>query len=589
MVAVAHTAATYLAPSRTKDSRWLRLGAGRAASRPSCTPTFGSLVPLPICSARRAIGGKPLIVTRACQLPRAERISTTTPVVSQSAVPVCEAATPADGGFCSKLRRASSSIAAVGLLAWAGFSGGVQAARAAETPTAPAAAVVAASGSSPARPAEQGVAISATPEVIATVAQYDGAVESAPAAIDTGDTAFMITSTALVLAMSVPGLAYFYGGLVGRKSVLSIFMGCFSLVCIMTLLFMTVGYSMAFDTGNPVVGGLGKSFLQGVTASSVEGTIPEPLWFCFQNTFACITPGIIIGAFAERLKFSVMILFSVLWALTTYFPFAHMVWGGGYFGELGLLDFAGGIVVHLTAGAAALMAAIMAGKRKGFVPGEEYKPPHNLPMVIAGTAILWIGWYGFNGGSAVAASGGAAMALIATQVAASAGAMTWAALDWLGSSKKPTALGACCGAVAGLVCITPSAGFVSPVGALISGVLAGVICRWASTSLKKMLGYDDSLDVVGVHGVGGLLGNQLCAIFGATQFGGTETVASVWDQFLLHGYGSLVAIVWSMAATFVILKTLSWTMGGLTVTPEEEDDIDSASFGEKAYPAFAVQ
>ncbi|KAK3278105.1 hypothetical protein CYMTET_13933 [Cymbomonas tetramitiformis] len=418
---------------------------------------------------------------------------------------------------------------------------------------------------------------------ITTTADVATEVAAAPV-FDSGDTAWMLVSSALVLFMTLPGLGLFYGGLVRQKNVLSILMICFTCACIMTLIWMGVGYSLAFTSGNDFIGGLDKAFLNGVTAMSpaVE-SIPEPLWAMFQGTFCIIAPALIIGAFAERMKFSAMLIYCILWTLTTYIPFAHMVWGGGYFEALGLLDFAGGIVVHLTAGSAALLACIMIGPRKGKIEGE----PHNLPMVITGTSMLWVGWFGFNAGSAVAASGTAAMAMVATQISAAAAGTTWMLLDWI-SDGKPTTLGICCGAVAGLVAITPGAGFVSPMGALWTGLLAGVVCRFASTTMKKRLGYDDTLDVWGVHGMGGFLGNQTCAIFGATQFGGTEVVASVTRQFMVHLYASLFAIAWSCAATFVILKALDMTIGLRPTDEGEAAGLDETDFGEAGYLTGSV-
>ena len=388
----------------------------------------------------------------------------------------------------------------------------------------------------------------------------------------------MLTSTALVLAMNIPGLSMFYGGLVGKKNVLSIFASCMALTCFMSLMWFSFGYSLSFGAGNAFIGDFSKIFLGGVNAmSNAVGTIPEPLWVMFQSTFAVIAPGLIIGAFAERMKFSAMLSFSALWSVLVYYPFAHMVWGGGFLEHLGILDFAGGIVVHLTAGAAALLACIMIGPRKSG-PVE----PHNLPMMITGTGILWVGWFGFNAGSAVAANAGAAMAMVATMAAAAAGGATWMLLDWW-RDGKPATLGLCCGVVAGLVCVTPGAGFVSPMGAAIMGIMSGAICRWASTTMKEKLGYDDALDVWGVHGMGGLLGNELTAIFGATQFGGTEIVASVPKLFAIHTASSVFAIVWSMAATFVILKAIDATIGLRPSEAGEKVGLDASDHGEVGY------
>ena len=402
-------------------------------------------------------------------------------------------------------------------------------------------------------------------------------LQASGAALNTGDTAWMMTSTALVLAMNIPGLSMFYGGLVGRKNVLSIFTTCMALTCFVSVAWFAFGYSMVFTEGSPFLGGLSKAFMEGVTGLSPVETIPEPLFALFQCTFAVITPGLMIGAFAERMKFSAVCIFSAVFHLVVYIPFAHMVWGGGFLEAQGLLDFAGGIVVHLTAGAAALMACIMVGPRK---LGEQ--PPHNLPMVLVGTGLLWVGWFGFNAGSAVAANGQAAMSMVATQLAAAAAGAVWLMLDWA-MSGKPTALGLCCGVVAGLVCVTPGAGFVSPLGATIMGALAGAICRFFVVTVKHKFGYDDALDVWGVHGVGGLLGNELTAIFGTTAFGGTEAVASVSKLFMVHTYASLMAIVWAMGVTFVTLKLINATIGLRPTDSEELKGLDITDHGELAY------
>ena len=402
-------------------------------------------------------------------------------------------------------------------------------------------------------------------------------LQASGAVLNTGDSAWMMTSTALVLAMNIPGLSLFYGGLVGRKNVLSIFTTCMALTCFVSLAWFAFGYSLVFTDGTtPFIGNLSKAFMTGVSGLSVEA-IPEALFALFQCTFAVITPGLMIGAFAERMKFSAVAIFCVVFHLFVYIPFAHMVWGGGYFDSLGLLDFAGGIVVHLTAGAAALLACIMVGKRKA---GEQ--PPHNLPMCLVGTGLLWVGWFGFNAGSAVAANGQAALAMVATQVAAAAAGAVWMIADWV-DTGKPTALGLCCGVVAGLVCVTPGAGFVSPLGAGIMGALAGVICRFFVLTVKHKFGYDDALDVWGVHGVGGLLGNELTAIFGTTAFGGTEAVASVSKLFMVHTYASLMAIAWSMAVTFITLKLIDVTIGLRPTDAEETKGLDVSDHGEIAY------
>ena len=419
--------------------------------------------------------------------------------------------------------------------------------------------------------------LSTTVEAVTCCPPNETSSLQASAGLNTGDGAWMMTSTALVLAMNIPGLSMFYGGLVGRKNVLSIFTTCMALTCFLSLIWFSFGYSLVFTEGTPFIGDLSKAFLNGVSSVSLTEAIPEPLFALFQCTFAVITPGLMIGAFAERMKFSAVCLFSLAFHFLVYLPFAHMVWGGGYLEGLGLLDFAGGIVVHLTAGAAALLACIMVGPRKA---GEQ--PPHNLPMCLTGTGLLWVGWFGFNAGSAVAANGQAAMAMVATQLAAAAAGTVWTLMDWI-ETGKPTALGICCGVVAGLVCVTPGAGFVSPLGATIMGALAGVVCRFFVLTIKHKFGYDDALDVWGVHGVGGLLGNELTAIFGTTAFGGTEAVASVTKLFAVHTYASMLAIAWSMAVTFVILKVLDATIGLRPSTVEESKGLDSTDHGEIAY------
>ncbi|HKJ25881.1 MAG TPA: ammonium transporter, partial [Myxococcota bacterium] len=326
--------------------------------------------------------------------------------------------------------------------------------------------------------------------------------------IDTGDTAWILTASALVLFMTIPGLALFYAGLVRAKNVLSVLMQCLALTGLGTILWLALGYSLAFGDGNAFVGGLGKVFARGIDASTPWGTIPEIGFFVFQMTFAIITPALIVGAFAERMKFSAMLWFSGLWLILVYAPICHMTWGGegSFFGDRGVLDFAGGIVVHITAGVAALVACIVIGPRKGY--GTTMMAPHNMTMCVTGTGMLWIGWYGFNGGSALGANGDAAMAIAVTQISAATAAFTWMSIEWL-ENGKPSVLGLATGAVAGLAAVTPASGYIGPVGGFAIGLAAGVVCWWASTRIKIQLGYDDSLDVFGVHGVGGLVGTLL--------------------------------------------------------------------------------
>ena len=318
---------------------------------------------------------------------------------------------------------------------------------------------------------------------------------SAQDQLDTGDTAWILISTGLVLFMMIPGLAMFYAGLVRMRNVLSVYMHCFGIAALITVLWTLFGYSLAFTAGNPFIGGLSKLFLSGVSPDSLSGTIPELLFFVFQMTFAIITPGLIVGAFAERMKFSAVLWFSGLWCVLVYLPITHMVWGeGGYLGAMGVFDFAGGIVVHITAGAAALVAAILVGKREGYP--RQPMPPHNMTMNLVGTAMLWVGWFGFNGGSALAANGQAAMAVVVTQISPSVAALTWIFLDWI-RNGKPSALGFATGAIAGLAAITPASGTVGPLGAFAIGLCSGLVAYWAATWLKRTCGYDDALDVVG--------------------------------------------------------------------------------------------
>lgn len=409
--------------------------------------------------------------------------------------------------------------------------------------------------------------------------------------VDSGDTAWLLTSTALILFMTLPGLALFYGGLVGRKNIVSVLLQCFAIAGIVTVMWTAFGYSIAFDTSgmvagqtnlNSFVGGLSKAFLRGVNADTVAGTIPEILFFAFQLTFAIITPALIIGAFAERMKFSAMLLFSSLWAVFCYLPIAHMVWGGegSFLGDRGLIDFAGGAVVHITAGTAALVAAVMVGARRGFP--DELAPPHNLTFTMIGTAMLWVGWYGFNGGSALAAGGQASMAVVVTQISPSVAALTWMVIETL-RTGKPTALGFATGAIAGLAGITPAAGTVGPVGAIAIGLVAGVLGYIAATYLKFRLRYDDALDVVGVHGVGGLVGIILLAVFSSTTFGGSIENLDMTQQLGAQIFGGVVTVVYTAIVTFVILKIVDFTVGLRVEVHEEEKGLDLAQHGEVGY------
>lgn len=409
--------------------------------------------------------------------------------------------------------------------------------------------------------------------------------------LDTGDTAWILASTALVLFMTIPGLALFYGGLVRQKNVLSVLMQCLALTGLMTILWLVVGYSLAFDTTgmeagqvglNAFVGGMGRAFLSGVDADTLSGTIPEVLFFIFQCTFAVITPALMIGAFAERMKFSAVLIFSTLWLIVVYAPICHMTWGGdgGYFADQGVFDFAGGIVVHITAGVAALVACIMIGPRAGYP--RTAMPPHNLTMCVTGTGMLWVGWYGFNGGSALGANGSAAMAITVTQISASMAALTWMAIEWV-KHGKPSVLGIATGAIAGLAAITPAAGVVGPIGALAIGLTSGTVCFLASTTMKTALGYDDSLDVFGVHGVGGFIGTILAGIFGAAVMGGNQEGLAIGAQVWVQLKAALITAVWAGAASFVLLKATDLVVGLRVSEEDESTGLDVALHEERGY------
>lgn len=390
--------------------------------------------------------------------------------------------------------------------------------------------------------------------------------------LDSGDTAWMLTATALVLFMTIPGLALFYGGMVRKTNVLTMVMQSFSICCLSTVLWMIIGYSIAFTDGgaaNAFTGGLDKIFLAGMGVDAMSGTIPESVFMTFQMTFAIITPALITGAFADRMKFSAMLIFMGVWVVFVYSPVVHWVWGGGFLAEEGVLDFAGGTVVHINAGIAGLVAAIMLGKRKGY--GVENMAPHNLVLSVIGASMLWVGWFGFNAGSALAANNGAGMAMAVTQICTAAAALSWLFAEWI-VHGKPSILGIVSGAVGGLVAITPAAGFVDPMGALIIGILAGVACFWGATSLKRMCGYDDSLDVFGVHGIGGIVGALLTGVFAVEAIGGTAGLlegnpGQVWTQFV----GILSTIAYSAIATAIILKVVDMIVG---LRVEEEAEVE---------------
>ncbi|MDH4584113.1 ammonium transporter [Pseudomonas sp. BN415] len=409
--------------------------------------------------------------------------------------------------------------------------------------------------------------------------------------LNSGDTAWMIVATALVLFMTIPGLALFYGGMVRSKNVLSVMMQCFAITGLISLLWVVYGYSLAFDTTgmeqgvinfNSFVGGLSKAFLSGLNTSSLVYAIPESVFITFQMTFAIITPALIVGAFAERMKFSAMLIFMAVWFTLVYAPIAHMVWSGngGLMWDWGVLDFAGGTVVHINAGIAGLVCCLVLGKRKGYPTTPM--APHNLGYTLVGAAMLWVGWFGFNAGSAVAANGTAGMAMLVTQIATAAAALGWMFAEWL-THGKPSALGIASGVVAGLVAITPAAGTVGPMGALIIGLVAGVVCYFCATSLKRKLGYDDSLDAFGVHGIGGIVGALLTGVFAAPALGGFGTVEDIGAQLLIQFEGVAFTVVYTGIVTFVILKVLDVVMG-LRVNEEEETvGLDLAQHNERGY------
>ena len=411
---------------------------------------------------------------------------------------------------------------------------------------------------------------------------------------DSGDTAWMLTSTALVLFMTIPGLALFYGGLVRVQNVLSVLMQCFALTGLITILWIVCGYSLAFNTAGmeagkitltSFVGGLGTMFLKGVGVDSLSGTIPETVFITFQLTFAIITPALIAGAFAERMKFSAMLIFSILWSVVVYAPLCHMAWSGdgSLFGDIiGALDFAGGNVVHINAGIAALVAAILVGKRIGYQ--TTAMPPHSLTLTVVGASMLWVGWFGFNAGSAVAADGAAGMAMLVTQISTATAAVAWMFVEW-GKHGKPSALGIVTGAVAGLVAITPASGSVGPIGALAIGLVSGVVCFWGATSLKAKLGYDDSLDAFGVHGIGGIVGALLTGVFVAKGLGGNGLAegmtigTQVWAQLL----SIIITIAWSGILSFIILKIVDATVGLRVEEDDERQGLDLSQHNERGY------
>ena len=433
------------------------------------------------------------------------------------------------------------------------------------------------------KPADAAAPAAAAPAADAAAPAAEAPAAEAPK-MDTGSTAWMITATVLVILMTVPGLALFYGGLVRTKNMLSVLMQAFVTFSLLSVLWVCLGYSLAFSEGNAIFGGLSKAFLSGVTPDSLNGVIPEYVFLTFQLTFASITPALIVGGFAERIKFSAVLWFMGLWLLLVYAPIAHMVWGGGYLATLGAKDFAGGTVVHINAGIAALVGCLVLGKRIGY--GKEAMPPHSLTMTMIGASLLWVGWFGFNVGSELAVDGVAGMVLVNTQVATAAAVLGWMFIEWM-VKGKPSMLGAASGAVAGLVAITPACGFVGPMGAIILGIIAGVVCFWAVTSLKRMFGYDDSLDVFGVHGIGGIIGAILTGVLMSKDLGGVGYAEGVtmggqlWNQIVAVA----VTIVWCGVISLILYKLIDMVIGLRVTEDKEREGLDITEHGETAYHA----
>jgi len=400
--------------------------------------------------------------------------------------------------------------------------------------------------------------------------------------INGADTAWILTSTALVLFMTLPGLALFYSGLVRAKNVLSVLMQCFAIACMVSILWMLGVYGLAFGDGgslNQIVGG-GKILMSGIGLDSASGSIPETVFFMFQLTFAIITPALIVGAFAERMKFSAVLLFSAFWLILVYAPVCHWVWGGGWLSDLGFMDFAGGAVVHINAGIAALVAAIVIGNRKGFP--QTAMPPHNMTIVVTGASMLWVGWFGFNAGSALTAGSSAGMAMTVTHISAAAGSLSWMACEWI-RYGKPSVLGIVTGMVAGLGTITPASGYVGPIGGLIIGLTAGVVCYSATQYMKRVLVIDDSLDVFPVHGVGGILGTLLTAVFAAESMGGLGLETSIGSQFVTQAIGVVATVVWCGVISFVLFKILDAVIGLRVTEDEETEGLDIVLHNERGY------
>jgi ammonium transporter, Amt family len=402
--------------------------------------------------------------------------------------------------------------------------------------------------------------------------------------LNTGDTAWILTSTALVLFMTLPGLALFYSGLVRVKNVLSVLMQCFAIACLVSIMWMVGVYGLAFGDGGSInqIVGLGNIMLSDIAMDTMNGTIPEIVFFMFQMTFAIITPALIIGAFAERMKFSAVMWFSAIWLVLVYAPVCHWVWGGGWLADMGFMDFAGGSVVHINAGVAAIVTAIVIGNRKGFP--EQSMAPHNMTLVVAGAAMLWVGWFGFNGGSALGSNSSAGMAIAVTHISAAAGSLAWMTCEWV-KFKKPSVLGIVTGMVAGLGTITPASGFVGPLGGLVIGLMAGVVCFFATQYIKRVLKIDDSLDVFPVHGVGGILGTLLTAVFYSNALGGLveDESYSIVSQLGVQAIGTIATIVWCGVITFIILKLIDRFIGLRVNTDEETEGLDLVLHNESGY------
>ena len=411
------------------------------------------------------------------------------------------------------------------------------------------------------------------------------AIAAGEPSLSGGNTAWILTSTALVLFMTIPGLALFYGGLVRSKNVVSVLLHCFTICCVVSVLWYVVGYSLAFGDGGGAqrwIGGFGKAFLIGVGVDRLAGDIPETVFFMFQMTFAIITPALIVGAYTERMKFPAVILFSAIWLIVVYAPIAHWVWGGGWLADLGVRDFAGGLVVHVNSGISALVVAAVLGSRSGF-PGK-LQPPHSPGMAMTGAAMLWVGWFGFNAGSALAADGNAGMAMTTTHIAAATAALTWMFVEWI-QHGKPTLVGIATGAIAGLATITPASGFVGPFGALVIGLAAGLVCYLAVSLVKQGLRVDDSLDVFAVHGVGGALGILLTSFLAATAVGGLGLAEdfTVWTHLWVQFVGVLATAVWAGVLSYIIIKVVGGLVGLRVGEDDETEGLDITTHGERGY------